>query len=156
MKRSMIFAMLWLALSFLPGQAQTRQPLTEKECWELFPRANRYHIEQQKDGTFFCEAWHSGHEEDADELLGYVFLKTVTHHDTQKEFLIGVAPNATIAKIKWRKSEAAEDEFLAQFKGKSLSSNFEMAKTPEDLLPVPAKLNLEKSKSSYVPETTSL
>jgi hypothetical protein len=140
-----ITAFLVLTMSALTIQAQTSKELTDKECWEIFPRANIYQAQQAGDGSLYREVWHGGHEDETDELLGYVFLKALKNREKELELLIGIDDDGKIAKVKVRGKEAIDEQFLSQFKGRNLQSGFEIAGTPDDLLHVPAKLKAVKS-----------
>jgi len=144
MKNSIVAAMLWLALLPISGPAQTRQPLTEKDCWEIFPRANSYQAQQTSDGSPYREIWHGGHEDETDELLGYVFLKTLKNQEKELVLLVGIDDDGKIARVKVRGKEAIDEQFLSQFKGRSLNSDFEIARTAEELLHTPMKLKALK------------
>ena len=138
--KSSITAFFVLTMSALMIQAQTSKKLTDKECWEIFPRANIYQAQQAGDGSLYREAWHGGHEDETDELLGYVFLKALKNQENEIELLVGVDADGKISKVKARRKETIDEQFLSQFKGRSLNSNFEIARTPDEFLHVPAKL----------------
>jgi hypothetical protein len=146
MRTILLPAILWLVLAAASAQAQARQKLTEQECYQIFPRADACRAAQMPDGKIYWEAWHTGYDDDADELLGYVFLRPMTHEGSEMKLLVGVTTQGTIAKVRIRGTKAIDDEFLAQFEGKSLRSEFQIAKTLEDLLVVPAKIKAQAGK----------
>jgi len=115
------------------------QPTTQERL-QIFPKSDYCRQTGAFNGDYFCEAWRSGYDENPDEFAGYVFLKTIDSANAEMRVLVGVFPNGEIAKVVVNGPEAIDDEFLEQFEGKSLRSSFEIAKTLDDLLFVPAKI----------------
>jgi hypothetical protein len=113
---------------------------SDQEQLQIFPKADYCRQTVALNGDSFCEAWRTGYDEDPDELIGYVLLKTLSHHGAEMRVLVGIGLNGVISKVLVKGPEAIDQEFLAQFEGKNARSNFEIVKTIDDLLFVPSKL----------------
>ena len=146
MKTTMFVAALWLALAASSAQAQARQTLSDQECLQIFPRADACQAGNRLNGKMYWEAWNTGYNDDADKLLGYIFLAPFTGEGSELELVVGVTTQGTISKVKLRGVAGVSEEFFAQFEGKSLRFEFEIAKTLEDLLFVPAKIKAQAGK----------
>lgn len=83
----------------------------------------------------------------AEDFLGYVFLKSQVYEGKSIAVLVGVASTGLITSVRVKGSENIEEEFLAQFRGKSVRGNFNLVRAPEDLLPVPAGIRLMPDKA---------
>lgn len=119
------------------GQAQPR--LTTPDCKLIYPGANSSEaIRTLASGVQWTEAWEQGAWGRAEDFLGYVFLKSQVYEGKSIAVLVGVASTGLITSVRVKGSENIEEEFLAQFRGKSVRGNFNLVRAPEDLLPVPA------------------
>jgi len=142
MKRKIFLLALTLplALSAAIRYAQKPSMLAAEDCALIFPEANSCEkMRVLETGELFGEAWSNGLES-ADEFLGYVFLKPVTHEGGTLDMLVGVNKSGVIAGVKVRGADDVAEEFLAQFHGKTEQHNFEVACTTDDLMYVPLKI----------------
>ena len=151
MKSSITVAVLALALAASSVQAQKQQNISESQCRKIFLSADDYQNRRTSDGMPYCEVYWD-RDDDPRVLLGYVFLKTLTLSDKETGLLVGVDANGKIVKVTATEPTASAEEFLAQFEGRSLNANFDVAKTAEDLLYLPSKIkgikdNLEMSEN---------
>ena len=69
-----------------------------------------------------------------------VFIKPITHEGKEMHLLVGVDEHSKISRVKIKGVDAVNGELLAQFEGRTFDHSFDIARTPEDLLFVPAKL----------------
>lgn len=128
------------------GQAQPR--LTTPDCKLIYPGANSSEaIRTLASGVQWTEAWEQGAWGRAEDFLGYVFLKSQVYEGKSIAVLVGVASTGLITSVRVKGSENIEEEFLAQFRGKSVRGNFNLVRAPEDLLPVPAGIRLMPDKA---------
>lgn len=135
------FLMAVFSLTMLFAVAGRSADLTTTDCRLVFSSANSCEkIRITSSGVQWTEAWPNGAWEPAEEFLGYVFLKTVQHEGNTLKVLVGVTKNGAIASVHVKGSNGIAEEFLAQFRGKKLTSNFDLAQTSEDLLSVPTPL----------------
>lgn len=139
MKAKFALTMLALALAVSSGQAQKLKNISAAQCRNIFPSAADCQNRQTADGTPYCEVYREGGD-DPRMLLGYVVLKTLTLPEREMAVLIGVNTNGRIVKVETTEPTVVTEEFLAQFEGKNLTASFEVVKTAEDLLHVPAKI----------------
>ncbi len=151
MKHKMVLMLLALVLAASSVQAQKQQKISDAQCRKIFLASDDYQNRRTPEGTPYCEVYWD-RDDDPRELLGYVFLKTMSLQEKEVELLIGVDLKGKIVKVNVKEPAVVSDEFLAQFVGRSLSASFEVAKAAEDLLYLPSKLkgnkdNLEISES---------
>ena len=142
MKRKifLLALMLPLALSAAIRYAQRPLVLAVEDCALVFPEANSCEkIRILETGELFGEAWSNGVDR-ADEFLGYVFLKPVTHEGKSLDLLVGVNKAGVIQGVKVKGADEVAEEFLAQFQGKTGRYNFEVACTADDIMYVPLKI----------------
>ncbi len=142
MKRKILLLALALplALSATIRYAQRPLVLTVEDCALIFPETNSCEkMRALETGELFGEAWVNGMES-ADELLGYVFLKTVTHEGRTFDLLVGVNQSGLIKGVKVKGADDVPEEFFAQFHGKTAQYDFEVACTPDDIMYVPLKI----------------
>lgn len=129
-----------LALSAAIRYAQEPLILNVEDCALVFPETNSCEkIRTLETGELFGEAWSNG-VESADALLGYVFLKPVTHEGRTFDLLVGVNQAGLIKGVKVKGADDVPEEFLAQFHGKTGRYNFEVACTADDIMYVPLKI----------------
>jgi len=114
--------------------------LTMQECVRLFPRADTFQPLAIRENRYVWKVWHLGLDDDLDEFLGNLVLGRVEADTEAIETLVGIDRAGSITKVDVRGPAAISEEFLAQFEGKSALSSFSIARTPEDLLFVPAKI----------------
>jgi hypothetical protein len=142
MKRKILLLALAipLALSAAIRYAQKPLILTVEDCALIFPETNSCEkMRALETGELFGEAWANG-VESADEFLGYVFLKPITHEGKMFDLLVGVNKSGVIAGIKVKGVDDVPEEFLAQFHGKTGQYDFAVACTPDDIMYVPLKI----------------
>ncbi|MDZ7288931.1 MAG: hypothetical protein ONB44_03915 [candidate division KSB1 bacterium] len=139
-KKNLHRLLLLLLLVATMASAQIPTTLTHEDCSLIFPRTDFCRILRDAEGAVYGEAWYRGLVEDADEFLGYVFTKPLVHEGKAMNLLVGIDKNGRISRVKIKGLNAVNDEFLVQFEGKTFDHSFEMARTPEELLFVPAKL----------------
>src|SRR5574341_166541 len=133
----MALAVLALALAVSSVQAQKPQKISESQCRKIFLSADPYRNRRTPEGTPYCEV-HWDCDDDLRVWLGYAFLKTLALPDKETPLIIGVDTRGRIVEVKTEKPTAATEEFLAQFEGRSLTTNFEVAETVDDSCPKPA------------------
>ena len=126
------------------GLAQER--LTRQDYLKVFSSADASGTSAVIDGMPYCEIWSNGFAPGEEHLLGYVFLRSVQVEGKQLHLLVGINENGAISKVAARDPEMVEDEFLAQFDGRTVNSSFECARTLEDLRFVPAMLKAMRGK----------
>jgi hypothetical protein len=127
-----------LAATMVNAQAPTK--LTREDCALIFPQTDFCQTLRDSEGAIYGEAWYKGLVEDTDEFLGYVFVKPFAHEGKEMQLLVGINEHGKISRVKIKGLDAINGEFLAQFEGRTFDHSFEIARTPEDLLFVPAKL----------------
>ena len=64
----------------------------------------------------------------------------MTHEDRTISLLVGVAKSGVISTVKTKGADGVNEEFLAQFRGKTWQDSFEIARAQQDLLYIPAKI----------------
>jgi hypothetical protein len=139
MQFNIAVATLAFLLAASSGQAQKQQKIFDAQCRKIFLSSDDCQNRRAPDGTPYCEVYWD-RDDDPRELLGYVFLKTLTLANKETELLIGVDTRGKIVKVNIKEPTAVSDEFLAQFVGRNSNASFEVAKTAEDLLYLPNKL----------------
>lgn len=115
--------------------------ITAEDCASIFSSANS--CEKTKElapDIVYGEAWHNGSWETTEEFFGYVFLKSLQHEGKTIQVLVGMTKTGAISKVRVKGVSGVDEEFLDQFRGKTSQSNFGLARTPEDLLFIPAKI----------------
>ena len=133
--------MLILGLSASTSAAKTPPELTQTDCKSIFPGANSSEATRTlESGVRWTEAWEHGAWGPPEEFLGYVFLKSMQHDGKTIDVLVGMTSTGVIRGVRVKGLDGIDEEFLAQFRGKTLQDNFDLARTPEDLLFVPAKI----------------
>jgi hypothetical protein len=140
-KNRTLSLMLMLGLSASMSVAQTPSGLTQQDCRSIFLAANSSEATRTlESGVMWTEAWEHGSWGPAEEFLGYVFLKSLQHEDKMIDILVGMTSTGVISSVRVKGLSGVDEEFLAQFRGKTLKNNFDLARTPEDLLVVPARI----------------
>ena len=142
MKRKIVLLALTLPLALSAAIRYAQKPLimTVEDCTLIFPETNSCEkMRALETGELFGEAWSNG-AESADEFLGYIFLKSITHEGKTLDMLVGVNKSGVINGVKVKGADEVTEEFLAQFQGKTAQYNFEVACTPDDLMYVPLKI----------------
>ena len=142
-KSRMTAFMLVLGLSASMCAAKAPAGLTQKDCWRVFPGSTAFEKPTALESGVLCAKVWEG--EPADRICGYIFINSLQYQGSAIEVLVGVTTGGVISKITTRGGVAVEGEFLAQFTGKTLDHGFEIAKTPDDLLVLPAKIRAMKS-----------
>ncbi|MDZ7300650.1 MAG: hypothetical protein ONB44_00765 [candidate division KSB1 bacterium] len=144
-KDQILFTVLMFGLLTSMSVAKTPSGLTQQDCKLMFPLANSCEaIKTLEPGILWTEVWEHGAWGPPEEFLGYVFLKSLQHEGRTIDILVGITNTGVISKVCLKGVDGIEEEFLAQFRGKSLQDNFDLARTPEDLLFVPAKIRAMK------------
>ncbi len=140
-KNCTLSLMLMLGLSASMSVAQTPSGLTQQDCRSIFPIANSSEATRTlESGVMWTEAWEHGSWGPAEEFLGYVFLKSLQHEGKTIDVLVGMTSAGVISEVRVKGIAGIDQEFLAQYRGKTLKNNLDLARTPEDLLFVPAKI----------------
>ena len=144
----MISIMLILGLTASMSAAKTPPGLTQQDCWSIFPNATAFErTETLASGVLYAKALRGEPGETSetpDQFLGYVFLKSLQHEGGAIDVLVGTTHAGAIVRIRV-KGIVIEEEFLAQFQGKTSRDTFEIARVPEDLLFVPVKIKALKT-----------
>jgi hypothetical protein len=142
MKPNRILAMmLILGLTTSMAVAKTPSGLTPADCRSIFSGANSSEaVRTLESGVLWTEAWEHGSWGPPEEFLGYVFLKSLQHEGKTIGVLVGMKNRGVISKVSIKGLDGVDEAFLAQFRGKTTQGNFDLARTPEDLLVVPAKI----------------
>jgi hypothetical protein len=122
------------------ANAQAPVKLTREDCVMIFPQTDFFQIMRDSEGAVYGEAWYKGLVEDADEFFGYVFIKPIAHDGNEMQLLVGINEHGKIFRVKIKGMNVVNGEFLTQFEGRTFDYNYEIVRTPEDLLFVPAKL----------------
>lgn len=136
-----ISTMLILGLSASLSVAKTPSELTPTDCRSIFSGANSSEkIRTLESGVLYTEAWEQGAWGPPEEFLGYVFLKSRQHEGKTIGVLVGMTNTGVISKVGVKGFDGVDEAFLAQFRGKTLQGSFDLMRTPEDLLVVPAKV----------------
>jgi hypothetical protein len=133
-------ALLLSLLTATMASAQAPTKLTIDECALIFPQTDFCQILRDSEGAVYGKAWYNGLVEDADEFFGYVFSKPITGEGKEMRLLVGINEHGKITRVKIKGMEVGNGEFLAQFEGRTFGHSFEIARTPDDLLFLPAKL----------------
>lgn len=142
-KTNVVSAMLILGLSASMSVAGNPSGLTRQDCRQIFPGTNSSEaVRTLGSGVQWTEAWEQGSWGPAEEFRGYIFFKSQQHEGKTISVLVGVTNTGTIASVKVKGLAGVDEEFLAQFRGKSVWQSFAVALTPEDLLSVPAKIRM--------------
>lgn len=142
MKRKILMLVLALPLALSAAIRYSQRPtsLTAEDCALIFPETNSCEkMRALETGELFGEAWSNG-AESANEFLGYVFLKPVTHEGKTFDLIVGINRSGVIAGVKVKGADEVPEEFLAQFHGKTARYNFEVACTADDIMYVPLKI----------------
>lgn len=140
-KNHFLSAMLLLGVSAAMAVAQTPSGLTQQDCKSIFPSANLSETARALDaGVQYTEAWEHGAWGPAEEFLGYIFFKSLQHEGKTLDVLVGMTGTGVISSVRVKGLDGVDGEFLAQYRGKTAQSNFDLARTPEDLLVVPARI----------------
>jgi hypothetical protein len=133
--------MLIVGLSASLSAAKTPSDLTQADCRSIFSGANSSEkIRTLASGVLWTEAWEQGAWGPPEEFLGYVFLKSLPHEGKTIGVLVGMTSTGFISKVSVKGLNGIDEAFLAQFRGKTTQGNFDLMRTPEDLLVVPAKI----------------
>ncbi|MDZ7290330.1 MAG: hypothetical protein ONB44_08625 [candidate division KSB1 bacterium] len=133
--------MLMLGLPASMAAAQMPSELTPADCRSIFSRANSSEaIRTLESGVQWTEAWEHGAWGSPEEFLGYIFLNSLQHEGRTIGVLVGMTNTGVITEVRLKGLDGVEEEFLAQFRGKTVQDNFDLARTPEDLLFLPAKI----------------
>lgn len=141
--KHVLSVMLMLGLSASLSAAENPSRLTRQDCRQVFPGANSSEAIRTLDsGVQWTEAWEQGSWGPAEEFRGYIFLKSLQHEGKTITVLLGVTNTGVISSAKIKGIGGAAEEFLSQFHGKSVRQNFALARTPEDLLSVPAQIRM--------------
>jgi hypothetical protein len=133
-------ALLLSLLAATLASAQAPAKLTREDCALIFPQTDFCQILRDSEGAIYGEAWYKGLVEDTDEFFGYAFVKPLAHEGKEMRLLVGINEHGKISRVTIKGLEAVNGEFLAQFEGRTFDYNYEIARTPEELLFVPAKL----------------
>ena len=137
--------MLILGVTATISAAQTPAGLTRQDCKSLFPGANSSEAARTlASGVRYAEAWEHGAWGPPEEFLGYIFIKSMQHEGKTIDVLVGMTSAGVISKVSVKGIAGVAEEFLAQFHGKTLQNSFDLARTPEDLLVVPAKIRAQQ------------
>jgi hypothetical protein len=140
-----MMSMLGLTASLCVAQAQAGKP--QIDCRLFFPAA---HVLPQtktlEAGVMYAEAWEQGAWGPPEEFFGYVFLKQLHYNDKTFNVVAGVTSAGVITSVKVIGLDGADATFLAQFRGRSAQDNFDVARTPEDLLFLPVRLRAMQGK----------
>ncbi len=141
MTKRFFLPMLILGVSAAQAASPMLSGLTQQDCRSIFPGANSTEmIRTLASGVQYTEAWEHGSWGPPEELLGYVFLKALQYEGKTLEVLVGMKNTGVISKVCVRGMAGITDEFLAQYRGKTSRDNFDLARTPEDELVVPARM----------------
>ena len=140
-KNRMLSTTLILGVSASMSVAQAQSALTQQDYRTIFPGANASEATRAlESGVLYTEAWELGAWGPAEEFLGYIFFKSLQHEGKMIDVLVGMTSTGVISSVRVKGIDGVADEFLAQFCGKTSQDNFDLARTPEDLLVVPAKI----------------
>lgn len=147
MKTNRIHAMmLMLGLAASISLAKAPSELCSSDCKMVFPGANSSEaVRTLASGVQWTEAWEHGSWGPAEEFLGFVFQKSSEHEGSAISVLVGMTSTGVISCVKVKGMDGIEEEFLAQFRAKTVRDNFDVAQTPEDLLFIPAKIKAMKT-----------
>lgn len=133
--------LLLLGLAASLSFAQTPAKLTQADCRSFFPRTNSSEpIRTLASGVQWTEVWEHGSWGPAEEFLGYIFVKSQSYEGGKIDVLVGLTKTGVISNVQVKGMNDSNDEFLAQFRGKTLQSNFEVVQSAGDLLFLPAKI----------------
>ena len=136
-----ISIMLIIGSSVSLSIAKTPSDLTQADCRSIFSGANSSEkIRTLESGVLWTEAWEQGAWGPAEEFLGYVFLKSLQHEGKTISVLVGMTKTGVLSKVRVKGLDGVDEKFLAQFRGKTTQDSFDLMRTPEDLLVVPAKI----------------
>ncbi|MGH7492045.1 MAG: hypothetical protein ACREOO_06580 [bacterium] len=138
----MISIMLMLGLTASMSIAKTPSRMTLQDCWSIFPAATAFEKATALGPDVMCAKVLQ--VEPPEQILGYVFHKSLQSEGGTIEVLVGVTNAGAISIVK-AKGIGIEEEFLAQFRGKTSRDDFELARAPEDLLFVPVKIKAMKT-----------
>lgn len=140
-KHRMIAIMLTLGLSASMATAKMPSGLTLQDCWSIFPNASAFEKAMTSEPDVLCAKILQ--VEPPDQILGYVSHRTLQHEGRTIDVLVGVTNTGAVSAVRV-KGLSVEEEFLAQFNGKTSRDSFELARAPEDLLFIPAKIKAMK------------
>ena len=140
-------ATLIFGLSASMTFGQTHHRVTERDCNMFFPRSHSNEMTRSLDtGVSFAEVWEQGSWGPAEEFYGFVFVKTVQYQGKNIDLLAGVSKTGKILGVRAKGNESVNEAFLAQFKGLTYESNFDLVQTQNDLLSVPSKIKSMQGK----------
>lgn len=133
--------MLLLGVSASRAASPMPSGLTQQDCRAIFPGANSTEtIRVLESGVQYTEAWEHGSWGPPEEFLGYVFLKSLQYEGKTLEVLVGMKNTGVISEVSVRGMAGITDEFLAQYRDRTLRDNLDLVRTPEELLVVPARI----------------
>ena len=133
--------MLMLGLSASLSDAQTPVALTLADCRKVFPGARSSAVVRTLDSNVQCtEVWEGSTWGPAEGFLGYIFQKSQAYEGKTLEILVGIKSTGVITSVGVTGFARVPEEFLLQYRGKTVQGSFELARTTEDLLFVPAKI----------------
>lgn len=136
---------LILGLSATMAVAQMPSGVTQQDCRSIFPGANSSEtIRALESGIQYTEVWEHGAWGPPEEFLGYIFLKSLQYEGKTIAVLVGMRNTGVISSVRVKGVDGVDEEFLAQYRGKTMQDNFDLAQTPEDLLLTPAKIKAMK------------
>lgn len=140
-KNRVLVAVLMVGFSASMSIAQTPSRLTQQDCRLFFPSAkSSEYTRTLASGILYTEAWEQGSWGPPEEFYGYVFLKSLQYKGKTINLLAGVTRKGEIIGVCVRGIDGVDENFLAQFKGKTLKDSFDLVQKPEDLLSVPIKI----------------
>lgn len=147
-KKDRILSMLLMfGLTAPMAAAQTPSGLTSQDCRLIFSGAHSCEtIKTLESGVQYTEAWEHGSWGPPEEFLGYVFCKSLQHEGRTFDILVGMTNTGVIADVRAKGLAGVDQEYLTQFRGKTALNNFDLARTPEDLLFVPLKIKAMREK----------
>ena len=132
----------------LAAQAQVAKPqtLSNQDCATVIADSDAGKYTRTVDDLVFCEAWNQGMAPGEERLVGYVFRRPLPLAGQEAYLLVGINEDGTIARVFAAKTDLVEEEFLAQLAGKGMQANWQIARTPEDLLHLPAMIKAMRGK----------
>jgi hypothetical protein len=140
-RMSLLSTLAAFGLLLMAGGAIAQEPttLTFKEARHLFLWADTFKpLKEINETTKVAEVWNT---DDADELLGWAVVKTMTFDAAQFSLLIGIRKkDGAISKVIVKGMDDLPNDFLAQFEGRKLHDSFEIARTSEDVIYLPRKI----------------
>lgn len=141
-KNSMLLPSLILVLLVSAAAAKTPSALTLQDCWSVFPVANAFEAARAiEPGVLCAKVWQGDPNE---QIPAYVFQRSLPYEGSAIEILVGMTMTGVISNVRVKDHPEVEEEFLSQFRAKTSLEQFEVARTAEDLLYVPAKIKAMK------------